>query len=783
MDGNTSSLATFHSLGTRRDILFTQSSRANSFIYALDSIKVLLADAGAQSRPTSVPQLIRAIYDDSQRTTALEQIREVIRPNHSLGFHDISATGTKLLACLAITQDPLCLDHNGHLKVDYTKSVIRGWFDNGDTLSLDDSALRNIRAEANPTQGARNILILGRNRLTHVPLLNAGDIAMQMKTNHSVAGLGETSLTIDLNAVPTKSINVAFAEATVGDMNGNSLMFLHELVGLGFAEIAEGKQDQWQQLATKIKNNDVTNFGTLLTDLLVFNKTDKKLVLLGDLLSDRAFNDWFTLEIIDVLRQQGQDFDIIFSNHDAAFVEYYLANKDKTSDQAYSAAPDNLSHAVRPNTSLIRLNNLLNQEPTRRAEFHRLAQTYLSRVSIVGCSQDQATVYSHGVLNENMMADMLTLAGVNPAEQGNLGLQEKVLTINAYFRANAFKNVDAFREVMRGPDADNPDMPDTGRHPFFFAIWNKGPFSDSKHVGKVAGHPYCNADLPLGAARAVHGHTDDMAMRFEEDTKRLKAYQQIADVVAADPAGDLRTWIARLLPCLIDAESGTDASAVLGQIFVLYLNRVSSAYVDASSPLGQAIRQFFASCDSYPSSPVVWFQRYESDDPNDIVMKEKRRQNPAHPENATYIKISTTDGTLDKIGQAHARAKQAHMQPLVQTLKTIFSELNRAAGLAIDQPPDRALANFALASVNEKSRVEVMLKKKQGTSVQDARAVDIHATLIADVVQQAIATENEGMKRAGTLAAAEGMKRYRSLDASFGASENDALGTLPVILG
>jgi hypothetical protein len=114
----------------------------------------------------------------------------------------------------------------------------------------------------------------------------------------------------------------------------------------------------------------------------------------------------------------------------------------------------------------------------------------------------------------------------------------------------------------------------------------------------------------------------------------------------------------------------------------------------------------------------------------------------------------------------------------VQTLKTIFSGLNEVAGLKIALPPDRALANFALASVNQKPHVESALKKKQGAS-----AVDIHATLIADVVKQAIATENDGMKRAGTLAAAEGMKRYRSLDASFGASENDTTGTLPVILG
>lgn len=35
-------------------------------------------------------------------------------------------------------------------------------------------------------------------------------------------------------------------------MNGNSLMFLHELVGLGFAEIDEGKQGQWQELAAKV---------------------------------------------------------------------------------------------------------------------------------------------------------------------------------------------------------------------------------------------------------------------------------------------------------------------------------------------------------------------------------------------------------------------------------------------------------------------------------------------------------------------------------------------------
>ncbi len=134
MGNDISSQPMFHSLGTRDSYLLSKTAKAEAFVRGLDAIKAVLDGAHSFPRPCSVPQLIHMIFDDSLRNEQLELIREVIRQNPSFGSrsYDISASGTKLMACLATVIDPNCFDEAGYLRVDFTKSLIRGWFANGD---------------------------------------------------------------------------------------------------------------------------------------------------------------------------------------------------------------------------------------------------------------------------------------------------------------------------------------------------------------------------------------------------------------------------------------------------------------------------------------------------------------------------------------------------------------------------------------------------------------------------------------------------------------------------
>ena len=158
----------YHSLGVRKDWHYTAEEKSKLFSNAIDAIGRMLPDdtandSATSSMPTSIPELVRRIFDDNNRDPDLEIIREALRPTSHLSLQSISATGQKLLALLATLQDENCFDDSGSLRVDYTKSLIRGWFKNSAKVELDDSALRNIKKDKTSKK-----ISLGANRLADV---------------------------------------------------------------------------------------------------------------------------------------------------------------------------------------------------------------------------------------------------------------------------------------------------------------------------------------------------------------------------------------------------------------------------------------------------------------------------------------------------------------------------------------------------------------------------------------------------------------------------------------
>ncbi len=781
MGRDISSLPTFHSLGTRESYLFSKAAKAETFVQALDAIKAMLDDASSSSRPNSVPQLIQMIFNDNVGGEHIEKIREVIRPNHSFGFHDISATGTKLMACLAIATDPTCFDESDHLRVDYVKSLIRGWFANGDTLSIDDSALQNINVQRTNSGDGIPQIVLGKNRLSDVTLKHVGEVCQKLWSNYQAADLGKKSMALNLSSIPTKTVTVEFTEATVGDMNGNSLMFLHELVNLGFASIKSGKEGQWDQLEKKIRGNDISNFNQLLYDTLEFSSTDKKLVLLGDLLSDRTFNDWFTLGIIDLMHMQGQTFEIIFSNHDAGFVEYYLANKDKSLEPYEVSGPD-FKHSVNPNTSLVRLNDTLKQDPSLREEFKRLAQNYLSHLNIISCSQNQQQFYSHGIVNQNMVEDMLTIAGVNVADQANLGIQEKVRLINTYFNKHAFASVGNFRDLMSVPQNGGNYHKNCANNPFFFSIWNIGPFSSNHNFYNNPLHRYYNAQLPVGVTKAVHGHTEEMTERMRRGLALESIYKKFELSIKEQPEKDLQSWIKQVLPFLINLESHFANPELLERMFILFLDKVNDmAMADNKVRLTSAIKQFFADCDKFPRFEVAWFEAYESNDPNDIVMLEKRRQEAIGKQKAQYVHVPKKDNIFTSIKSVFKLAQETQMAIMAKSLKALFDELYATAG---EPPPafhEHALVNFSAAATNK----EAVIKQIRNINTDGSKRLNksnLHTEAISDLIDDAIRLVKNDPLKAATDAAIFDMAYHLSLDGSFGAFESDVVGEKAIML-
>ncbi len=780
MGSDISSQPTFRSLGARKDYFYTDWEKAQLFADGIDKIKGLLTNANVGCQPRSIPELVRIIFDENRHDREIETIREAIRPTCRFGFHDMSATGTKLLACLAITQDPNCFGKNGELRTEYTKSVIRGWFSNGDTVTLDDSALMNIRLDsADNDKDGKDRIILGKNRLSTVGLYSAGRLADSIQTNRKAAKLGQTEMTLDLSTRPIKTVTNPFNEAALGDMHANSVMLLHQLVQLGFAEIQAGKEGNWDQLVAKIKTSDVNGFRDLLSQTLELKHPEKKLVLLGDLLSDRSFNDWFMLGVIDFLHEKNQSFDIIFSNHDAAFIEYYLFNKDKPSNEVYAAKStkndrQKIVHATNPNSSLQALNQKLNHDPSLRQEYLRMTGNYINHLSLLGCSEDQRSLYSHGVVNQAMMDSMLEAAGKTEEELENLGLQEKTRIINSHFRSQALGSLEDFHELFQPCDAVTENEP----NPFYLSIWNTGPFQDNRHIHKTKGKQYLNADIPVGATQAVHGHTKDMKAVYDEtEAKSLSDYKQLQKLMTGShPPWNLQDWISNCLPLFINLENNFALMGRLGTMFTLFLDKARSlAASETTSGLGKKIDAYLKQCTEIPMHEVNWFNAYSSTDPNDPVMREKRRQNPQDPSKASYAGMSKDPTVQDEVKQAFRKDQNDALAKLKTPTQDLFNALQNAVGMPPQQLSKKTMENFsfAIASMQLNALQNI---KGQGT-VTSGQSSDRHAEIIGNLALEAIKAIATLQTSQPSQNVRNDMDNYCSLDGEFGKSTADTLGS------
>src|SRR5262249_3257508 len=156
----------------------------------------------------------------------------------------------------------------------------------------------------------------------------------------------------------------------------------------------------------------------------------QKLILLGDLLADRTYNDYFTLAILDFLHESGIEYEIIFSNHDAEFVRYIHRCREKSERDLYqtNGEDEGLGVAMR---SLHRLNSTLNRYTHLRENLHRrVERAYFPKLRLFSLSYDDNTLYCHGMVNKSIFEAIEAEARVAKEEHG---LRGRVDLINSWF--------------------------------------------------------------------------------------------------------------------------------------------------------------------------------------------------------------------------------------------------------------------------------------------------------------------------------------------------------------
>ena len=117
-------------------------------------------------------------------------------------------------------------------------------------------------------------------------------------------------------------VEAGYQHISIGDLHGNAIKLLYTLIEEGFLELGEENYNELYNIYSKDPNKltkaDINKFRSILA-FSKFNN-NKSLTLIGDELSDRGMNDWFTLLILKRLHEAKVDVDILISNHGVDFI-------------------------------------------------------------------------------------------------------------------------------------------------------------------------------------------------------------------------------------------------------------------------------------------------------------------------------------------------------------------------------------------------------------------------------------------------------------------------------
>lgn len=206
----------------------------------------------------------------------------------------------------------------------------------------------------------------------------------------------------DIDQCPTlmQPLNITADDVTLGDLHGNFLKLLYFLVRQGAISLSPS---HYNALAAHYKtpNADINlqhllEFKALIQSIII-HPPFLHMRLLGDELSDRGSNDYYTLLLLEKLRQANSRLTIVLSNHGAEFIEAYECFVKRY----HHLIPIHLGPHFAP--SLISLNALIQKGLiTEERVFALIEKAYKPCIRLVDYSIDKKnngmTLYTHAAI-------------------------------------------------------------------------------------------------------------------------------------------------------------------------------------------------------------------------------------------------------------------------------------------------------------------------------------------------------------------------------------------------
>ncbi|CAO5682614.1 MAG: hypothetical protein HEEMFOPI_00752 [Holosporales bacterium] len=189
-------------------------------------------------------------------------------------------------------------------------------------------------------------------------------------------------------------------EITLPDLHGNALKLLHTLISANILFLNEEYYKKFVSIyfkkAEDITAEDLSTFNQILEEILPGANSRTVVRFIGDILSDRGSNDFWTIHFLNQLNILQIPYEIIFSNHDFDFfINQYGFLKGFVETFVFNFPGFDLPEH---NNSSLSLKTLMQKKLVSQREIAEMLQSaYLPYVKLLSISHgfNSMAIYTH----------------------------------------------------------------------------------------------------------------------------------------------------------------------------------------------------------------------------------------------------------------------------------------------------------------------------------------------------------------------------------------------------
>ncbi|MCL9683732.1 Dot/Icm T4SS effector Wip [Legionella maioricensis] len=372
------------------------------------------------------------------------------------------------------------------------------------------------------------------------------------------------------------------AQITIGDLHANTMKLMFMLVKHGIA--TNINKEDYNRLV-KIYKTETENLTkellgefTGILGKLKFN-SDSTIRLIGDELADRGNNDYFTLKILEKLKEHKVPVEIIVSNHSIEFIEAYERQEDflpRILLEEHSESIRKLQRLVE--SGIVTRDEILDiaekaYKPTLRAISYSLSE-----------DNKEITIYSHAGIGLDSIKDLAQKLEVEYKDTTAVCLAQTINKINEQFQKHVQNDtvhtLYTSENMWAGYLGEN--LSDA---PFEFIMWNRRYYSLDRpkdhydyKINFVHGHDsedltkdnIYNLDNSLG--KGDYGNQGSYTVLYSRKSAVTPSLKSIEKEVAIEPPAQAE----------IKAAAQQQLQKEAQQVIANYIKKINQFAVDFS---------------------------------------------------------------------------------------------------------------------------------------------------------------------------------------------------------